>query len=111
MLTYFDRLGASNGLTETINGRLEHLRRSALGFRNPHQLHRQITPENRRIQTTTTPWILKSLFTFRQRAKACPADPLVCTIPASPNSLLVTGSPPRAHQEDLIDGGKDNNCK
>jgi len=31
---YFDRAGTSNGPTEAINGRLEHLRGSALGFRN-----------------------------------------------------------------------------
>ncbi|MDA1537339.1 transposase, partial [Bacillus cereus group sp. TH254-2LC] len=30
----FDRPGTSNGPTEAINGRLEHLRGSALGFRN-----------------------------------------------------------------------------
>lgn len=34
MLAYFDRPGSSNGPTEAINGRLEHLRGSALGFRN-----------------------------------------------------------------------------
>jgi hypothetical protein len=34
VLAYFDRLGTSNGPTEAINGRLEHLRGSALGFRN-----------------------------------------------------------------------------
>jgi hypothetical protein len=34
VLAYFDRPRTSNGLTETINGRLEHLRGSALGFRN-----------------------------------------------------------------------------
>lgn len=34
ILAYFDRLGTSNGPTEAINGRLEHLRGSALGFRN-----------------------------------------------------------------------------
>jgi hypothetical protein len=33
-LAHFDRPGASNGPTEAINGRLEHLRGSALGFRN-----------------------------------------------------------------------------
>jgi hypothetical protein len=60
VLAYFDRPGTSNGPTEAINGRLEHLRGSALGLRNPHQLHRQITPGNRRIQTPTTPWIVKS---------------------------------------------------
>ena len=34
VLSYFDRPGTSNGPTEAINGRLEHLRGSALGFRN-----------------------------------------------------------------------------
>jgi transposase len=34
VLAYFDRSGTSNGPTEAINGRLEHLRGSALGFRN-----------------------------------------------------------------------------
>ncbi len=34
VLAYFNRPGTSNGPTEAINGRLEHLRGSALGFRN-----------------------------------------------------------------------------
>ena len=34
VLAYFDRPGTSNGPTEAINGRVEHLRGSALGFRN-----------------------------------------------------------------------------
>jgi len=34
VLAYFERPGTSNGPTEAINGRLEHLRGSALGFRN-----------------------------------------------------------------------------
>ena len=34
VLDYFDRPGTSNGPTEAINGRLEHLRGSALGFRD-----------------------------------------------------------------------------
>jgi hypothetical protein len=34
VLAYFDRPGTSNGTTEAINGRLEHVRGSALGFRN-----------------------------------------------------------------------------
>lgn len=34
VLAYFDRPGTSNGPTEAINGRLEHLSGSALGFRN-----------------------------------------------------------------------------
>lgn len=34
ILAYFDHPGTSNGPTESINGRLEHLRGIALGFRN-----------------------------------------------------------------------------
>ncbi|PMC74601.1 transposase, partial [Brachybacterium sp. UMB0905] len=34
MLAYFDHPGTSNGPTEAINSRLEHLRGTALGFRN-----------------------------------------------------------------------------
>ncbi|OIJ37117.1 ISL3 family transposase, partial [Rothia kristinae] len=34
ILAFFDRPGTSNGPTEAVNGRLEHLRGSALGFRN-----------------------------------------------------------------------------
>lgn len=34
VLAYFDRPGTSNGPTEAINGRLDHLRGTALGFRN-----------------------------------------------------------------------------
>lgn len=34
VLAFFDRPGTSNGPTEAINGRPEHLRGSALGFRN-----------------------------------------------------------------------------
>jgi len=34
VLAYFTRPGTSNGPTEAINGRLEHLRGSALGFHN-----------------------------------------------------------------------------
>jgi transposase len=34
VLAYFDRPCTSNGPTEALNGRLEHLRGSALGFRN-----------------------------------------------------------------------------
>jgi transposase len=34
VLAYFDRPHTGNGPTEAINGRLEHLRGSALGLRN-----------------------------------------------------------------------------
>ena len=61
--TYFDRPGTSNGPTEAINGRLEHLRGSALQLPQPHQLHRQIPAGNRRLQTLPTPSIVKSRIT------------------------------------------------
>ena len=38
VLAYFDRPGTSNGPTEALNGHLEHLRGSALGFRGSSQL-------------------------------------------------------------------------
>ncbi len=34
VLSYFHRPGTSNGPTDAINGRLEHLRGSAIGFGN-----------------------------------------------------------------------------
>lgn len=34
VLAYFERPGTSNGPTEALNGRLEHLRGCALGFRS-----------------------------------------------------------------------------
>jgi len=34
VLAHLDRPGTSNGPTQTVNGRIEHLRGSALGFRN-----------------------------------------------------------------------------
>ena len=60
ILAYFDHPHTSNGPTEAINGRLEHLRGSALGLAEPHQPHHPSTPRNRRIQTPTTPPIMKS---------------------------------------------------
>ena len=64
ILAYFDHPHTSNGPTEAINGRLEHLRGCALGLAKPHQLHHPSTPRNRRIQTPTTPPIMKSLETY-----------------------------------------------
>ena len=49
VLAYFDRPGTSNGPTEAINGRLEHLRGSALGFRNLTNYVAQSTTRVRRI--------------------------------------------------------------
>jgi len=42
VLAYFDRPGTSNGPTEAVNGRLEHLRGSALGFRNLTHIARSL---------------------------------------------------------------------
>jgi transposase len=43
VLAYVDRAGSSNGPTEAINGRLEHLRGTALGFRNlPNYIARSL---------------------------------------------------------------------
>jgi transposase len=59
VLAYFDRPGTSNGPTEAINGRLEHLRGSALGFRNlTNYIARSLL--DRRLQNPTTPSIMKS---------------------------------------------------
>jgi len=41
-LAYFDRHGTSNAPPKRSTARLEHLRGSALGFRNLTQLHRQV---------------------------------------------------------------------
>ena len=60
ILAYFDHPHTTGGPTEAINGRLEHLHGSALGLAQPHQLHHPSTPRNRRIQTPTTPPIMKS---------------------------------------------------
>ena len=58
--TYSTRPGTSNGPTETINSRLEHLRGSAPGLPLPHQLHRPIPAGGRWLQTPTTPSMVKS---------------------------------------------------
>ena len=64
ILAYFDRPRTSNGPTEAINGRLEHLRGIALGFAQPHQLHHpqphphrtpQRPPDNNHLNQPTSP--------------------------------------------------------
>jgi transposase len=50
--TFFDH-HASNGPTEAFNGRLDALRRNALGFRNPHPLPLALTHARRRIRNLT----------------------------------------------------------
>jgi transposase len=46
VLAYSDRPGTSNGPTEAINGRPEHLRGSAPGFRNPTNHTARSLPES-----------------------------------------------------------------
>ena len=59
VLAYFDRPGTSNGPTEAINGRLEHLRGSALGFRNlTNHIARSLLESAG--QAAATPWTVKS---------------------------------------------------
>ena len=83
ILAYFDHPHTSNGPTEAINGRLEHLRGSAPGLPQPHQLHHPLPPRNRRIQTPTTPSIMKS----QQRDGRCtryePLHPLRSATPVT----------------------------
>jgi len=52
-------LAPANGPTEAINGRLEHLRGSALSFRNLTP-HRQTAARGRQFQALATPSIVKS---------------------------------------------------
>jgi len=48
ILAFFDRPGTSNGPTEAINGRLEHLHGPALGFRNlTHYIARSLLEAGR----------------------------------------------------------------
>ena len=65
MLAYFDRPGTSNGPTEAINGRLEHLRGFALGFRNLTNYIARSLLESCAFRPRTTPPIVKSLITDR----------------------------------------------
>ncbi len=59
VLAYFERPGTSNGPTEDQRPtRAPPWQRPRVP--QPHQLHRQITARGRRLQTTTTPSIVKS---------------------------------------------------
>ena len=64
VLTYFDHPRTSNGPTEAINGRLEHLRGIALGLAQPHALHHpqphprrtpQRPPDNNHLNPAISP--------------------------------------------------------
>ena len=55
VLAYFDRPGTSNGPTEAMNGRLEHLRGSALGCRNLTQ-YQVRDPDRRQARRGSRSW-------------------------------------------------------
>ena len=60
ILAYFDHPHTTGGPTEAINGRLEHLRGSALGFRNlTHYITRALL-ETGGFKPPTTPPIIRS---------------------------------------------------
>lgn len=59
ILAYFDRPRTSNGPTEATNGRLKHLRGSALASATSRTTSSS-TPRDRRLQNRPTPSIVKS---------------------------------------------------
>ena len=60
ILAYFDNPHTSNGPTEAINAPPRTPTRLRPRIPKPHPLHHPSTPRNRRIQTPTTPPIMKS---------------------------------------------------
>ncbi len=60
MLAYFDRPRTSNGPTQAINGRLEHLHGSALGFRNLANYIARSLLETGGFRPAITPSIVKA---------------------------------------------------
>jgi transposase len=80
VLAYFDRPGTSNGPTEAINGRLEHLRGSALSFRNLINYIARSLLETGGFRPRLHPSILQSRQTrsaqvIRDGLDGLPADP------------------------------------
>lgn len=63
VLAYFDRPGSSTGPTEAINGRLEHLRGSALRFRDLTNYIARCLLETGGSKTPTTPATVESQVT------------------------------------------------
>ena len=60
ILAYFDHPHTSNGPTEAINGRLEHLRGSAPGLPKPTHYITRCLLETGGFRPRTTPSIMKS---------------------------------------------------
>ena len=64
VLAYFDRPGTSNGPTEAHQRPTRAPPRISTRVPQPHQLHRPLPARVRRLPTSTTPWIVKSLLTY-----------------------------------------------
>lgn len=82
ILAYFDHPHTSNGPAEAINGRLEHLRGSALGFRNrTHYITRALL-ETGGFKPQPHPQIMKSRSFVSLLAKrdTCASRPLWQTL-------------------------------
>jgi hypothetical protein len=66
ILAYFDHPGTSNGPTEAINGRLEHLRGIALGFRNRGNYLIRSLLHAGGLAASSTALFMKSLYSVRK---------------------------------------------
>ncbi len=72
VLAYFD-IGASNGPVEAMNGRLEHLRGIALGFKNGlNAAMRKVLPDFNRGRSCRSPRC--KLDRYFQCSRSCQAD-------------------------------------
>jgi Transposase len=84
VVAYFDRPGTSNGPTEAINGRLQHLR----GFRNLTSYTARSLLETGSFRPTTTPSIVKS----QQSPRLSDRRAWVCISAAVRNSIYSFGA-------------------
>ena len=75
ILAYFDNPHTTGGPTEAINAPPRTPTRLRPRIPKPHPLHHPSTPRNRRIQTPTTPPIMKSLKNARRHSSAATEEP------------------------------------
>lgn len=90
ILAYFDRPGISNGPTEAINGRLEHLRGSALGSKESGELRGPESAGGWWVQAEATRWIAMSRHSPRAASGTVGGGQLVGDLAGKP---LVLWSP------------------
>ena len=115
ILAHFDRPGTSNGPTEAVNGRLEHLRGIAPGLAQPHQLHHpqphpRRTPQgppdgNRlriRLAPPTTPSNAKSHLSVRQGRGRVGPQPVPAAIGRARQPRRCTRAGPRLDAGALV---------